>query len=654
MALKKAARNKDGFFINVNDRKEYQDSLTGSELSSTEDDKIQHAIGNENTMFVPREGMLKRTAGIKKTSPKLNNKRLMILRKGQDSSVQSSLTSHDIVNDNFSYNDNMKRSFRYKKFNLRPPEKPLYADSVITDSEDEGDLERESRYSSMSSVPGPSAGGKEGESSDTSMLDVSTDSQLDDSFNRSAGSRSGDEVVLRNGSFSSSSNSTAVTKSVLGRFNFLRQPPHSAAVSSHKKVVTTLYQPPGRHSLANTYSRVTVLGSKEDSVGATLSQDFSVPKHKPCQRQRSNSQPAIALFRRNLSNTERDKENTITDHQSAALRAIKNSWNLDNELSTSLPLETDVISPSNLPARPSSEMFNDIASQNSMEDLVIPPPAVFQAGEEDLAEDLHSENTTFQLDSPCTKAKLSRTQNVSNTKLFVEEPSDSREDGVEANKKGGVASEEGGAVSTLSSDHHQQKDHRSETEVNRNSTDSNDTGYTSTSPGYQSVAHAQVQRKNLRSHDQILEVEVQGASKPSQIQQAKIPVKDLYGGFSECCRDDFSAGISPEGRSTPVMDARHDELRVGGAGGGALRSYSSSHSLASTCSDMSRMYVPLVFHSPRPLGNVGVSRRDPNLFCIQVCLIENSEDLVRVSQNLIAINSHTSYLSTRLNYRLIV
>jgi len=627
-ALKKASRNKDGFFINVKDKKDCQDSVTSSELSSTEDDKIQHAMSNENGDFAPREAKLKRTAGVKKSSSQLNNKRLMILRKEPDSSSPQSLPSQDPTNSNFSYNDAMTRSLRYKKIDLRPPEKPLYTDSVNTDSEEEGDSERNSRYSSASSVPGPSAGGGRGDSSDAGTLDVSIDSQLDDSFNQSAGSKSGDEVTLRYGS-SPSSNSTA-TKDVLGRFKFFRQSPSSSS-SSHKKAATTSYQPAGHHSLANTYSRVTVLGTKEDA-SAVVDHDFTIPEHKIRQRTRSNSQPTLVLFRCNLSNFENDGDMEAIDLKNS-LKSIKNTWNLDSELSTSLPLEADMISPSNLPSRPTSEMFNDFSSQNSVEDLVIPPPAVFCSGkDQEESGDLHQ--TSFQLDSPrVVKDTLSPTQNAK-TELFLEGPSESS---VKADKKAATSSE-GNAASSLNSDH--QKDLRflPESEVNRNSTDSNDTGYTSTSPGYQSTIHSQLQRKSLKSHDQILEVDVEDASKPTQVQQMKTPVKDLYGSFPECGHDDFSAGISPEGRSTPVMEAQHNnEPRVSGAVGGAMQSYSSSHSLASICSDMSRMYVPLVFYSPRPLGNVGVSRRDPNLFCIQVCLIENSEDLVKVCLSLIEL-----------------
>ncbi len=597
--LKKASRNKDGFFIDTSKGSDFQDSQTGSELSSTEDDKM--ALNEDMGAFTAREGRLKRMPGIKKPSPKSNKKVVIV----QDDNIKSESRSEG--KSNFSYNDNMKRSFRYKKIDLRPPEKPLYGgDDVVTDSEEEYDSESEMKGTS-SCVPGP-------QSQDTGTPDVSTDSILDDSSDSLTGSKSEDEnTPPRSASFASSS---AARGNVLNRFKFLRQQPPSG-ISAHKKTPIANHQPQGRHSLANTYSRVTVLGTKEDSHDSMDS--FHVPERAPRARIRSNSQPVIALLRRKPSLMEDSEAERREENRNTSMEAMQMRWDIEDVHSTSLPLDTDFILPSDLPARPSSEVFTEL-SQNSMDDLVIPPPEIFGAGAEEDIISTHSE-TTFKLESPRFKPKLSRTQNVSKTKLFVNGGNiNGKED--ETGDSSSKMDSQGKLRDCMSAD----EQHKTltgppppESVVNRNSTDSNDTGYTSTSPGYLNSASLQHQQKN-KPHSQDGEAYLQDKKHPIGLSDHEHSALKY--------RDSFNAGISPDGRSTPIGQ------EPAGIGNGALGSYSSCHSLASTSSDVSRTYVPLVFFSKQSLfgGGSGVGGHyDPSKFCIQVCLVENSEDLIKVS-----------------------
>lgn len=459
--LKKASRNKDGFFIDTSKPSDLHDSHTGSELSSAEDDKV--AQDEVSVAFTAKEGRLKRTPGIKKPSPK-TDKKVVIM---QDDTIHSVPRREGTSNSNFSYNDNMKRSFRYKKIDLRPPEKPLYgADDVVTDSEDEYDSENETKGASKSCVPGPQSG-----QSQYAMgtLDVSTDSILDESSDSINESKSEDEnLPPRSASFTS-----PITRgNVLNRFKFLRQ--HQAGGNStHKNVaIGHQHQPQGRHSLANTYSRVTVLGSKEESSESL--DNFQVPERVPRARIRSNSQPTIALFRRNPSLMEDAEAERREEIRNTSMEAIRMRWDVDDVHSTSLPLDTDLISPSDLPARPSSEVFTEL-SQNSIDDLVIPPPDTFGAEAEPEIISAHSE-TTFKLESPRAKPKLSRTQNVSKTKLFVDDKPDDGED-VSSNVVNKKSTSEGKSSDSGSTDE-QLKSLNTypppPESINRNSTDSNE------------------------------------------------------------------------------------------------------------------------------------------------------------------------------------
>ena len=172
------------------------------------------------------------------------------------------------------------------------------------------------------------------------------------------------------------------------------------------------------------------------------------------------------------------------------------------------------------------------------------------------------------------KRKLSRTRKVVNPK------------GKGANE--GVTRKEFGKGTTKSMRNSVPKQDRSQTRggggvPDRDSTESSDTGYTSsTSPGYNSE-HPKGEKE-------------------------KIPFQE-------------------EDQATPKQQNGAQAFSFGEK---KLRSIPSLNSLASSSSELLKFYVPLVFHSNSVQG-AGV-HPDHNLFSIQVCLVENSDELIKVRE----------------------
>ena len=172
------------------------------------------------------------------------------------------------------------------------------------------------------------------------------------------------------------------------------------------------------------------------------------------------------------------------------------------------PLSPDVFE---LPARPPSDSFlyNSVTSLNSLDNILVDPPAMFDSGDKGESDDTSSE----------LRRSSEQTNNPNST-------------------------------------------------ADRNSTESNDTGYTSSaSPGY---------------HD-----------------RHKLSVTDEFDEDSEL----------PEIRDTFQQASQTEQ--------------SQTSTLSSASTDNIRQYVPLVFFCPR----VG---KDASLFAVQVCLVENSDELVKV------------------------
>ena len=172
------------------------------------------------------------------------------------------------------------------------------------------------------------------------------------------------------------------------------------------------------------------------------------------------------------------------------------------------PLSPDVFE---LPARPPSDSFlyNSVTSLNSLDNILVDPPAMFDSDDKGERDDTSSE----------LRQNNEQTNSANST-------------------------------------------------ADRNSTESNDTGYTSSaSPGY---------------HD-----------------RHKLSVTDEFDEDSEL----------PEIRDTFQQASQTEQ--------------SQTSTLSNASSDNIRQYVPLVFYCPR----VG---KDASLFAVQVCLVENSDELVKV------------------------
>lgn len=239
-----------------------------------------------------------------------------------------------------------------------------------------------------------------------------------------------------------------------------------------------------------------------------------------------------------------------------------------------------------LPARPPSDNMM-YGSRSSLDLIQVDPPDMFSA------------EPANKPTSPKSKRKLSRTRkalgSASSVSAKEERRGDSEAD--EYSKQGGDLAQtdkklksgsgngdklRGGSTSKQLSN---QPVSVSNVVPDRDSTESSDTGYTSsTSPGYS-----------------------EGGQRHTKLNYQETPTN--------------------EERNMPKPNSLHN-MR----GQSNLKSIPSLNSLVSISSDTSRFYIPLVFHSPRVEG-AGVSH-DPNSFSVQVCLVENSDELIKVSASL--------------------
>lgn len=578
IVLKSAARDKDGFFISA--KKINQDSShTGSELSSTEDEA---SVPMGLRVFTPRDGNLKRNVVIKKPSPRMKE-RWRGMKGGKvpanpdtEGGTEVATSRSNTENNYFIHNNNVKRSFRYKKIVLRPPEKPIYDKINESESEEDGDSsEMDSPSHTSSLVPLPYAG-----SNLDNTVDTSTDT-IDESYEDGIetdedkiDSKSEDESVL------SLSSSTAALLS-------------QRRVRFYRNAGSAVYPPKStnQHSQANSYSRVTVIGTMEESTP----KEFAIPErhHVPVHRLRSQTtiQPPKSLA---------EKEEKDEIEENGEMEGVSNRHETDSFESheePSLSMFAEPVLPMVLPVRQSSDLYIDF-SQNSLDDILVPPPEMF--GVEQVG---FTPGIDIDLESPRSKRRLSRTRHLGGTR-FKNLESTNENAALDLAEKL-VPDSNGDSILE------QQKSPDSiipNPSTDRNSTESNDTGYTSsTSPGYQNQINSNQQQQQQQEQVQF-----------QQSQEQKKQYQHLQQQYS----NEFSEGVSPDGRSTPIPEEEH--------GNSILRSYSSSHSLVSNASDVSRFYVPFVFHSKRVTEDAASMRVDPTRFRIQVCLVENSEELTRV------------------------
>jgi hypothetical protein len=220
-----------------------------------------------------------------------------------------------------------------------------------------------------------------------------------------------------------------------------------------------------------------------------------------------------------------------------------------------------------LPSRPPSDNAM-YSSRESLDQIIVDPPDMFSAKQ--------PEPAVAEVASPKSKRKLSRTRKVASLTARAR-----------SNKRQGAAEKTSGTESQRSPTPKQGGNTPSSMLSNvvpdRDSTESSDTGYTSssTSPGYTEGGH---KLSKLRYPDKPDTVEDKGE--------------------------------------------RQESNYLGGQGS-TLKSIPSLNSLVSITSDTSRFYIPLVFHSPQVEGSG--TNHDPNMFSVQVCLVENSDELIKVN-----------------------
>ena len=146
--------------------------------------------------------------------------------------------------------------------------------------------------------------------------------------------------------------------------------------------------------------------------------------------------------------------------------------------------------------------------------------------------------------------------------------------------------------------------------ADRNSTESNDTGYTSghgASPGC------------------VIE------DKSTKVQEFKLKFKDEHEMTT------VRPPTPPSELSSRFRSGKSKPLTLGTSDKQQSLQLSQS-SIASTSSDYIRFYVPLIFYKPVvKTERAGLMNRSSpiaggsNLFSIQVCLVEDSEELIKVS-----------------------
>lgn len=332
-------------------------------------------------------------------------------------------------------------------------------------------------------------------------------------------------------------------------------------------------------SLTNSYSKVTIAGPRLSSPSA--------PGKRPVLFLRSGSQTGIRA---------EDRTSGLDDLSPAAAapRSLESSLILQPpqifgsddvggggdsyEDSYDDPPELDLLE---LPARPPSDgtMYS---SCNSLDDILVEPPEMF--------------NINMEGFKRSTKRKLSRTKKVnapaklpsgSGTSETVHSGTSIGSGG--ENHSGSKTGIENNGYSIPKQGQSEGAASNSNVVPDRDSTESSDTGYTSSSasPGYAEAGKDQSAKVNFQDGSR------QKQRRPPVLESNLVP-------------------LNPEPKAT-------------------IKRVPSLTSLVSVSSEVARCYIPLVFHSAKAEG-AGVNH-DPNLFCIQVCLVENSDELIKVRKS---------------------
>lgn len=368
---------------------------------------------------------------------------------------------------------------------------------------------------------------------------------------------------------------------------------------------------------ANSYSKLSVIGVKSQPIATNV----TLPEHissllNAKKRQRSSSQSDLLESNKSqltckmtsLSQDDILMESTINDNAAAA------------QMLTAFPLdEADVFDI--LPARPPSDgfMYSSRTSLNSLDNIIEPPDMFNDAGNTvpgDCYTELESSGVEPQSKlEPSSGTDSSKQGSATGSKRPVPKARRkiANQPAVRQFHVGHMTIEPSHVTSTTvihTSSKPLQLNKIDDTLdpnlVDRNSTESNDTGYTSgASPSYSS------EDKNTTQNN---------------TQEFKLEFKEVNETISE---------VPPV--STPQSGfLTHDKGKLGSFDK-QLSVQLSQTSITSTSSDYVRFYVPLIFYKPgskversRVVSSSSPTAGGSNMFSLQVCLVEDSKELMKV------------------------
>lgn len=371
---------------------------------------------------------------------------------------------------------------------------------------------------------------------------------------------------------------------------------------------------------ANSYSKLTVMGVKsQPSTTATVALPDHIAaklkKTKP-QRKRSSSQSDTLQSKEQptayLPMTSLSQDDILMENDNAAAA----------QMLTGIPLEeADVFDI--LPARPPSNgfMYASSTSLNSLDNILVEPPPMFSEGSmtgggtELESPQIESEPKQPQKESEVSLASSSKQGSPAGTRKPVPTPrmknreTNHRDRAVRQFHVGHMTIEPSHVTSTtINTNYSKPLQLDDPSLVDRSSTESNDTGYTSgASPG------CVPEDKN---------------SGNTCMQEFKLKFKDDCEDTPSLSTSSGSLSVREKGK--PTGSGAYDKQ---------LSFQLSQSSITSSASDYARFYVPLIFYKPESktdrAGLLNSFRSSPiagasNIFSLQVCLVEDSEELLKV------------------------
>ena len=372
---------------------------------------------------------------------------------------------------------------------------------------------------------------------------------------------------------------------------------------------------------ANSYSKLTVMGLKSQpntTATVTLPDHIAakLKKNKP-QRKRSNSQ-SDALKSKELPTTyfpvtSLSQDDILMENDNAAAAL------------TGIPLEeADVFDI--LPARPPSNgfMYASSTSLNSLDNILVEPPPMFSEGSvtgdgtkveppqiELESYPPHNESEVSSRGSPSKQGTATGTRKPVPTPRTKNREAIHRDRAVRQFHVGHMTIEPSHVTSTTINTNSKSLQLDAPSLIDRSSTESNDTGYTSgASPGY-----------SPEDKD----------SSNTCVQEFKLKFKDDG--------EDAPSLSNSSGSLSSREKGKHSGI---GAYDKQLGFQLSQSSITSSASDYARFYIPLIFYKPESKTDraellnsfrLSPTTRASNVFSLQVCLVEDSEELLKVSLN---------------------